>query len=154
MGVLHDLVDEVLALRAWTHERHVAHKHVPQLGEFVDVVLAEKTLKLRRFHTVALRHELRTLVFHHSAQRAELVDGERLATIADTLLSEKHRTVFLDNHDEGDDKEHREEDDKSEQGTDKIRDPLHAALKGIHCIVAVCQARRLLRIYSCQSIWV
>ena len=39
---LHNLVNEVFALRSRAHETHISTEHVPQLREFVEMVVAKE----------------------------------------------------------------------------------------------------------------
>ena len=43
---LHNLADIIGTLRTVAHKRHVAHQHIPQLGQFVQMVFAQKLAHL------------------------------------------------------------------------------------------------------------
>lgn len=61
VGVLHYLVDEVLTFRAGAYERHIAFENIPQLWQFVEMVVAQESLKTGGIAAVAGGYKLRPL---------------------------------------------------------------------------------------------
>ena len=86
MGVLHDLVYVVFSLGARSYQRHVADEHIPKLGEFVKMMVAEKSLKRCGLYAVTLCDELRPLVLNHRAQSSEFVNCEGLTLMSYPFL--------------------------------------------------------------------
>jgi hypothetical protein len=87
----HDAVDEVLALRAWAHQAHLALQHVPELGQLVHARAAQEPADPcdARVGGAAELRALRLCIGQHAA---ELDDAERPAAQADALLTEEDGT--------------------------------------------------------------
>ena len=92
--VLHDLVDVELALGARSDEGHVAHEHIPELRQFVEVVLAQCAANGGETRVaIVAGKELRTLGFGVGVHGAEFIDEERPSAAPDALLAEESRAA-------------------------------------------------------------
>ena len=96
--VLHDLVDVELALRAGTDERHVADEHIPELGQFVEVVVTEEHADLGHAGVLLMGEELRPVLLGIHSHGAELIDVERPSEPSDSLLLEDGGSPVLPFH--------------------------------------------------------
>ena len=129
--VLHNLVDEKLSLGAIPYERHVALQNVPQLREFVKVVVAKEATDRRESGILLLRKHGRT-VFCTLMHGAELVNIENLTTHAHTLLRKNRISVALRQQYNVDDEEEGAENDDSDERTHKVEATLHGELPRSH----------------------
>lgn len=84
--VLHDLVDEELALGTWSDEGHVAEEDIPELRKLVEVMIAQELARLGEAAVTLGARELRTLVLGIGAHGAELIHVERTAKATNALL--------------------------------------------------------------------
>lgn len=118
---LHYLLDEVGALGAGAYETHIAAQDVPELGELVEMVLADELADAGEACVVLLVVELGDAGgFGVGVHGAELIDAERLAAAADTLLGEKGRAAVVAAHENVADDEEGKEYDEAEDADDDV----------------------------------
>lgn len=113
---LHNLVDIVFALRTRTDKCHIALQHIPQLGQFVEMMPTEKTSALGETIIIGLCQlglAVLLAIYHHCA---EFIDEERAATLAYALLSENHGSALLCLDDDVDEEEHRGCEQEQQRG--------------------------------------
>ena len=118
---LHYLLDEVGALGAGAYETHIAAQDVPELGELVEMVLADELADAGEACVVLLVVELGDAGgFSIGVHGAELVDAERLAAAAYALLGEKGRAAVVAAHENVADDEEGKEYDEAEDADDDV----------------------------------
>lgn len=130
----HNLVDIKPALRTGAYKRHVALQHIPELGQFVEMMLTQEQLSLCGLPYAAFRHKLRLLLW--LAHGAELVNGKRLPSISDALLRKYSRTVFLSLQHDGYHQIDRREDYHAGKREDYVKQALDGSLNTAHRVMA------------------
>ena len=96
----HDLVDVELPFRTGTDKRHITDEDIPQLGQLVQMMLAQE---LPRTGHTGIRTSLvkgGTEFLSVQTHAAELIDMKRTTETTDTLLLEYSRTAILTPHDD------------------------------------------------------
>ena len=129
--VLHNLVDEILSLGSVAHERHIALQDIPQLREFVKVVVTKEASDGRKSGILLLRKDGRA-VFCVLMHGAELVNIENFTTHAHTLLRENRISVALRQQYDVDNEEEGAENDETYERTHKVETALHGELPRSH----------------------
>lgn len=98
--VLHYLVDIELTFRTRPDESHVTDEDIPQLGQLVEMMLAQELAHLGQSRVLAVTIELWPIFLCIHSHAPKLVDMERTAKTPYALLAEYRRTtVFPLHHD-------------------------------------------------------
>lgn len=135
---LFDLVDKVLTLGTITYKGHVAHKDIPKLGEFVEMVIADEASDLGETRVAIDVEQLGFAVgFSIGRHRAELVDFERASAFADAFLTENSVASVLKF--DGNEAYHKEgeEDNEAQGGNDNVERALIETPESRHAILNV-----------------
>lgn len=91
----YDLVDIELAFGTGAYESHVSTEDVPELGEFVQMVVAQESADFCHTGVFLTGIEGGAFLLGIQLHAAEFIDIERAAEATDTLLLENGRaTVF------------------------------------------------------------
>ena len=98
------------------------------------MVLAEKLAHTRETRVGTATVELRTLTLGIKTHRAELVDIERTAETADTLLTEYSRTAVLQANGHIASQHQRREQHKAQKSYQHVDQALHITLKTVHAV--------------------
>ena len=88
--IVFELLDKMGALRARAHEGHIAHQHIPELGQLIEVPLAEEFADAGAAGVVGGGPDRAGGVFGIHGHGAQLEDGELLAADAAADLAIKH----------------------------------------------------------------
>lgn len=98
--LLHDLVDKELTFGTRAYKRHVTLQDIPELGQLVEMMLANESAHLREpVFLLDTRAELGTCLFGINPHGPKLIDKEGLASLPDTLLLVNGRaTAYLYSH--------------------------------------------------------
>lgn len=124
--MLHDLVDIILALRAWTNERHITFDDIPQLGKLIEVVLAQFGSNMRQSGVIGRLDKFGyAAIFRILFHGAELVNPERLAMTSDALLAIDDGQAILTPDSNGTESHERREEHKTEERYAKVQTTFH-----------------------------
>ena len=129
--LLHDLIDEILALRARAHQRHISLQHIPELRQLVEAPLAHHRPPGRATRVVFLR-ELRTVIFCVDVHRAKLVDEEGMAVEADPFLPVEDRTGRRQAHPQDHVQQQGRQSHQHQEGNQEVDQALDQALPTRH----------------------
>ena len=132
--VLHNLVDVELALGPGAYEGHFADKHVPQLGQFVQVMVAQKLAHLGEALVFFARIQGRTVLLGIQLHAAELVDVERTTETPDAFLLEYGRATVFALHGNVAYQEKGRKHNHGHQGREAVEETLHVALEAVHTV--------------------
>ena len=116
--------DVLLELGTRAHQAHVAHEHVPQLRQLVDLGVAQEVPDPGDPLILAHRDAGAELggVVHHGP---ELDDVERLQMPSHPPLAEEHRARAVEPDRDGRHREHRGEQDQADGGEQEVQQTLH-----------------------------
>ena len=92
---LHNPVDVEFALRSRSDKGHLAAEDVPELGQFVEMVLTQELADLGHAFVLAAGIQGRACLLGIGLHATELVDVERTTETADTLLLENGRSAVF-----------------------------------------------------------
>ena len=127
--------DVIGTFRTWSYKCHVADKHIPQLGQFIEMMLAEETPNLGLtgiIVPVAALEQRRTPLLCPYLHRTELIDGKGSAEASDALLLEDGRSTVLPSHSDKTECEQRRKENQGNQCQQTVHDPFRVPLKHIH----------------------
>jgi len=93
--MLHDLIDEVLALRAWPDKSHIPLEDIPQLGELIEVMGSDECPDLCQTAIAILVELGLVILLSIHPHGAELIQRKGFPLVADTLLTEDDISLWL-----------------------------------------------------------
>src|SRR5689334_5758618 len=116
-----ETIGEGEGLGAWTDDRHVQRKDVPELGQLVQFGTLEEVSDPAQAGII-LQREGGARIGAFRTEFAEFVKSESLSAPADAHLREKDWPATLESNGERDDRHDRAEQDQSRQGNRDIKD--------------------------------
>lgn len=131
---LHNLVDVVLALRPGADERHVALQHIPQLGQLVEMMVAQEPADVRHALVLLVTKEHRAVFLGIHAHGAELVNDERTPKAADAFLLEDGWPAVLALHENIAYQHQRREYHQAHTRREKVGEALDVPLHLVHSV--------------------
>ena len=131
---LHDLVDVEFAFGARADEGHLSDEHVPQLGQFVQMVLAQELADFCQTGVGTALVQGGTGFLRVQAHAAELVDVEGTSEPPDAFLLEDGGAAVLVPDGYVADQEQGREDDQGDGGQQAVAATLHVPFEAVHAV--------------------
>ncbi len=130
----HNLLNIEATLRPRTDKGHIAAQDVPQLGQLVQMMLAQEAAYARQTRILPPTTKLRTGGFGVIVHAAKLIHGKGAAIASDARLLEESGRTIVKPHCQVAGQHNRRKKQQAKERDGYVGHPLHQALCAVHTI--------------------